>query len=161
MGDILPEGRWAWVGTMLLLLVVPLLATLPPFLEPGLRSVLMNGFSSVCHQIPDRSPTAMGIPLAVCHRCYGVYLGLPLAGFAYLIGRRWDGLLWARAGPILLLAVLPLSIDWILDFFGILPNTAASRATTGALFGLAAGYYLARGLITWLVRYGRNQPERP
>ena len=34
------------------------------------------GFSFFCHQSPERSFALAGLPLAVCHRCSGIYLGL-------------------------------------------------------------------------------------
>lgn len=126
--------------------LVVVLATLPPFLSPGFRDVLMQGFSSLCHQIPGRSPHIDGVQLAVCHRCYGIYAGLPLAVLGFLALSRWDRTFGTYAPYILVASLVPAGIDWGLGLVGVWDNTPASRLATGILFGLVAGYYLARAL---------------
>lgn len=135
---------WALALAMTGLLVV--LASLPPFVGPELRILLMQGFSTVCHQIPERSFAVDGVSLAVCHRCYGIYWGLPLAVLGFLALARWDSILWKHSRYIIPLALVPTSLDWLLGFLGIWPNTPLSRLITGGLLGLVAGYYLARAM---------------
>ena len=127
-----------------LLLVV--LATLPPFLDPGVRLFLVRAFSGVCHQIADRSPHLLGVPLAVCHRCYGIYWGLPLAALAFLALSRWDGRISRAARWLVPASLVPPGADWLGDVLGLWTNTPLSRFLTGAVFGLVAGYFLARAL---------------
>jgi len=38
-------------------------------------SLLDAAYGRVCHQIPERSAWLFGEPLAVCHRCLGLYSG--------------------------------------------------------------------------------------
>ena len=137
---------WGWGLALTLTGLLLLLATLPPFVDPGWRVMLMQGFSTACHQIPDRSPALGGVPLAVCHRCYGIYWGLPLAMLLFLGLTRWDGFLNRHAGLVLLGALIPTSLDWLLGVLGFWHNTPVSRLATGGLLGLVAGYYLARAL---------------
>ncbi len=137
---------WGWGVALALSTLLVLLATLPPFVGSGLREALMHGFSTVCHQIPERSPMVQGTPLAVCHRCYGVYWGLPLAALLFLALPRWDALFNRYAGLILLAALAPTTLDWLLGILGLWPNTPISRLATGGLLGLVVGYYLARAL---------------
>ena len=134
---------FALCGTGLLVLLV----TLPPFVGVEARTVLMHGFASVCHQIPTRSPHIDGVALAVCHRCYGIYWGLPLAVLGFLGLYRWDPFLRRHAPWVLAASVVPLGIDWLGDVLGFWINTPHSRMITGGFFGIVAGYYLARGLI--------------
>jgi uncharacterized membrane protein len=139
---------WLGWGVALGCTALPvLLVSLPPFVDLPARIVLMRAFSTVCHQIPARSPHLDGVQLAVCHRCLGIYAALPLATLAYLVLWRWDAFLYRHAGPILLLALAPAGIDWSLDVLGLWTNTPHSRIVTGALFGAVAGYYLARGFV--------------
>jgi uncharacterized membrane protein len=115
--------------------LIVLLVSLPPFVEGASRRVLMDAFSFVCHQLPDRSPAMDGISLAVCHRCYGMYWGFFLA----------SALLWktVRLHPAWLLASLvPATLDWGLDVVGLWTNDWASRMLTGAAFGVVAGAFL-------------------
>lgn len=105
-------------------------------------------FDPVCHQIAERSFHLWNEPLAVCHRCTGLYLGftlgiliwpfLPRAAAARLLGRpRW-----------ILAFSAPLAIDVLL-----VANSAGSRVLTGlvaafpvALLALAAAAQLAAKL---------------
>jgi uncharacterized membrane protein len=123
------------------------LASLPPFLGEGAREYLMQAFTAVCHQLPDRSPSVGGVPLAVCHRCYGIYWGIPVATFAYLalrhrgpIGRRMAP--WVLGGSL-----VPIAIDWGGDMLGFWSNTPVSRMSTGLVFGIVAGYFLVTAMV--------------
>jgi uncharacterized membrane protein len=122
---------------------VLLLAVLPPALPEGGRAALMQAFAPVCHQLPARSPHLGGTPLAVCDRCLGIYAGLALG----IAGVWAAGGLWRRAGRadglVLLAAAVPMGADWIGPLLGLWANTPWSRSTTGLLFGLAAGSFLA------------------
>lgn len=107
----------------------------------------MHAFAPVCHQLPGRSPQVDGVAFAVCHRCYGIYLGLPLALVAFwgLLGRAsW---LHRHARWILAASLVPIAIDWGGDWLGWWTNTPASRMATGGVFGLVAGLYLAHAVL--------------
>lgn len=137
---------WGWGLALSMTGLLVLLASLPPFVGPKLRILLMQGFSTVCHQIPERSPFVDGMALAVCHRCYGIYWGLPLAVLGFLALARWDAVLWKHSRYIILLALVPTSLDWLLGVLGVWHNTPLSRIATGGFLGLVAGYYLARAM---------------
>jgi hypothetical protein len=47
----------------------------------------------------------------------------------------------------LILAALPLAIDFGLGYFNIWQNTHASRFITGALFSSVAAFYILPGLV--------------
>ena len=135
------------MGAFSVTLFPVLLATLPPFLEPEGRTMVMNGFAPFCHQIPSRSPHVMGVQLAVGHCTYGILLGLPLGSFAFLLFRRWERLLAHHLPSVLAIAALPMAIDWALGAFDLWGNTPTSRVLTGGFFGLAAAYYVTRGVV--------------
>ncbi len=135
-----------WIGALAATLLLVALATLPPLVGEGLRLAVMQAFAGVCHQMPERSPHLGGVALAVCHRCYGMYAALALGALAFPFFRRWDAWASRHAGAVLLLAALPAAADWTLGATGLWTNTPASRLFTGALFGLAAGFYFARAL---------------
>jgi len=140
-------ATWIGWGTALTItLAIAALASSTPLLPPGLRQIVMSMFSGVCHQLPTRSPHVGGVQLAVCHRCLGIYWALPAAAIVYrLVRGAWP--FHGRSALFLLLAsVLPAGVDWLGDVLGLWTNTPASRMITGALFGLVAGYYLARAV---------------
>jgi uncharacterized membrane protein len=147
---------WGWVLALVLTGLLVVLVTLPPFVGASARSLIMTGFSGVCHQLPDRSPHIDGVALAVCHRCYGIYWGLFLAVAGFLAMYRWDAFLYRRAPVVLAASLVPLSIDWLGDALGFWTNTPHSRLLTGLVFGIVAGYFVARGVIeTFLSRAAR------
>lgn len=135
-----------WGGALLLSALVLVLAVLPPFVNSGLRAGLMEGFHLLCHQLPERSLAVGGTPFALCHRCFGILIGL-VGGVLLLptLGARLHQ--WARqARRLLLVAAIPLVIDWSLGALGLWANTPVSRVLTGFLFGFAAGMVLARAI---------------
>ena len=103
----------------------------------------MHAFDPLCHQIAARSPHLHGVQLAVCHRCFGVYLGLASGPLAMLILGRWNGV---GTRLLIALSLVPLSVDWGLDVAGLWNNTPCSRMVTGAVFGLMAGILVSRAM---------------
>jgi uncharacterized membrane protein len=109
-------------------------------------SAIYWAFSFVCHQLPERSFHLDDHQFAVCSRCTGLYSGFALATLFYPLtrsltrtdtpSRRW-----------LLLAVVPLAIDFSLGYFDIWANTQLTRVATGALLGSVAVFYIMPGLI--------------
>jgi len=107
---------------------------------------LYKTFSYLCHQIPERSFHLAGHKFAVCSRCTGLYSGFALATLIYPLMRslkRKDTprLIW------LVLAAIPIAVDFLLGYFNIWQNTHLSRFLTGALLGSAAVFYIVPGLI--------------
>jgi uncharacterized membrane protein len=134
---------------------VVVLIVLPPFVGVAPRMMLMGAFSSVCHQIADRSPTIDGVQLAVCHRCFGIFTGLAVASTLFVVlitARQW---LKARAGLVILCALAPVAADWGADALGLWSNSPFSRTVTGAVFGFTMGALLVASL------YPGTAPEMP
>lgn len=121
-----------------------------PLLHAGgvdsIASPIYRFFSYVCHQIPERSLHLAGHQLAVCSRCFGVYFGL-LAGFLlYPLWRKIDEIeplprIW------LILAVIPITVDWSLTIFGIWENTHLSRFVTGTILGFACAVFIIPAIV--------------
>ena len=142
----LSTGWWVAASTVATLAA---LAALAPVVGGTVGAGMHHLFSAVCHQIPERSPHFAGGPVALCHRCSGVLLGL-LAGLmvtpALAAGtRRAIGA--GRQGLWLVASALPTAVDWSLGAAGVWANTGASRLLTGAMFGVAAGVVLAANLL--------------
>lgn len=131
---------------MLACALVLVLAVLPPFVGHGLRHALMQGFDLTCHQIPERSFQVGGIPFALCHRCTGVVVGLVVGSLAVIAWKGRDALFSRHAHTILYLSILPMALDWSAEALGIWATVPLSRATTGLVFGVVAGYVFARAL---------------
>lgn len=125
---------WGWLA----------LVISPPFLGEAGGWLVAQALSLFCHQLPDRTLIVDGTPLAVCHRCLGIYAALAVATGGYAVLRRYDGFLGSHAGWVLAASVVPPGVDWLGGVVDLWANTPVSRIATGAVFGVAAGYYLAR-----------------
>jgi len=114
-----------------------------PFLlhsaHPWLASGVYLVFARICHQDPARSFLIGGVPLPVCVRCTAVYLGfLGAVSFWPLLKRiaaKGNSLLW-----LLMAAVVLMTVDAGLNLVGIQNGTPTTRALTGSLLGVAAGW---------------------
>lgn len=147
---ILPINIYAWtIVTSISLAVVGLIVGAPLAQasgHPALAATIYKAFSFVCHQIPERSFHLAGHQFGVCSRCTGLYAGFAVAATAYPLVRSLKSTstpprLW------LILAAVPLVIDFGLGYFGIWQNNHFSRFTTGALLGSVAVFYIMPGLV--------------
>lgn len=107
---------------------------------------IYQGFSLACHQLPARSFFIENYPLAVCARCAGLYTGFAMSALVYPLARDMRKTL-APSRMWLVLAIMPLAIDWALGFFGVWSNTHVSRFATGALLGAVSVFYVMPGLV--------------
>ena len=148
------------IGIVALVIAAPLAQANRSF---ALAAAIYKTFSYVCHQIPQRSFHLAGHKFGVCSRCTGLYSGFALAALVYPLVRslkRTDTpqISW------LLLAAVPLAIDFSLGYFSLWQNTHWSRFITGALLGSVAVFYIVPGLIELSsagVRILRHQKPAP
>jgi uncharacterized membrane protein len=126
----------------------------------AIAAAIYKTFSYLCHQIPERSFHLGDRQFAVCSRCTGLYAGFAFATLGYPLLRslkRTDAprIIW------LLLATLPLAIDFALGYFSIWPNNHFTRFTTGALLGAVAAFYIVPGLIDLSAKIRRRTSVPP
>src|SRR5712671_1130221 len=148
-----PAGRRAilvWAGTCAIALAILGLIVVAPISQayghPAVAASIYKAFSFVCHQIPERSFHLAGHQFGVCSRCTGLYAGFAVAALVYPLARplqRTD----TPSSIWLILATLPLAIDFALGYFSIWQNTHLSRFLTGALLSSVAVFYVMPGLI--------------
>jgi uncharacterized membrane protein len=84
----------------------------------GIGELLYRFFAPVCHQLAERSAEVFGHPLAVCHRCSGLYAGFLAALCAWPLFPAMRRALLARP-RLALLAAVPLLVD--VAFFADVP----------------------------------------
>ena len=100
-------------------------------------------FDYLCHQDPERSYYIDGTQMAVCSRCFGIYLSLILGVIAMLplsiIGKR----LKILVKPAFFSALLLNFVDVFANFVGFWVNSLLSRFLLGALIGLATAFLLS------------------
>jgi uncharacterized membrane protein len=129
----------------------------------AVASMLYVSFSRLCHQIPDRSFILMGYPLAVCHRCFGLYLG-------FFFGSIINFPFFYRSPSVrrlcVILACIPMVLDILTTHCGLRHSTGVSRFLTGLILGCLISPLLVQGTAECLDKttrgtagYGR-QPSR-
>jgi uncharacterized membrane protein len=126
----------------------------------GAAFAIYRAFGTLCHQIPERSYFLDGHKLAVCSRCTGIYAGFAFTLLLYPLVRS----LRNTATPprsLLILAALPLGVDFSLTFFGIWQNTHTSRLLTGLLLGSVSVFYVMPGIVELSLRALTQQTSRP
>ena len=146
------------LGLVSLILVAPIAAAGG---HNGLAFAIYRAFGTMCHQMPERSYFIDGHKFAVCARCTGVYFGFAFTLLLYPLIRS----LRSTATPprsLLILATLPLAIDFSLTFFGFWENTHTSRLLTGAFLGSVAVFYVMPGIVDLSLRgLQLSSPPRP
>lgn len=132
------------------------LALLPPFVSPEWHGLIMNVFAPLCHQLPGRSPHIADLPIAICDRCTGIYVGLIVG----VVTVEWGRGLWTQTGNVgpyvFLGSVGPAGVDWVGDLLAWWSNTPLSRSLTGLLFGVTAASFVA---VQLLREGGRSEKE--
>src|SRR6185369_5114841 len=140
-----------------LVMVAPLAAAAG---HNGVAFAIYHAFAPFCHQIPERSYFIEGHKFAVCARCTGIYAGFAFTLLLYPLVRS----LRNTATPprsLLILATLPLAIDFSLTFFGFWENTHTSRLLTGALLGSVSVFFVMPGIVDLSLRsLTTRTPER-
>ena len=157
-----PLVFWAISAAFVTLLVL-LVAIAPLAAASGHNEIaqgIYRAFSAFCHQLPERSYFIDGHKLAVCSRCTGLYGGFALTLLLYPVIRS----LRTTSMPArkwLVLATLPLFVDFSLTFFGWWENTHTTRLITGFLLGSAAVFYVMPGILDLSFRALRTKSSRP
>ena len=165
--QVVPTRRplvfWAISATLITLVVLQIIVA--PLAEArgyeDLADGIYRAFAPFCHQFPERSYFIDGHKFAVCSRCTGIYFGFAFTLLLYTLVRSLRNAEFP-ARHWILLAALPLAIDWSLTFFGIWENTHTSRLVTGLLLGSTAVFYVMPGLVDLSFRTRRTlAPEPP
>ena len=140
--------------------VVSLIAVAPVAAASGHSDIakgIYGAFAIFCHQLPERSYFIDGHQLAVCSRCTGIYAGFALTILLYPVIRSLKHPVMPRPSWLLLAAV-PLAIDFAVNFVGFWQNTHTSRLLTGAILGSAVVFYVMPGILDLSLRYPRTPP---
>jgi len=130
-------------GLLILLLASPALisSASQPIEDLGGFLHAAAGLTFMCHQLPYRSFIWGGIPLPVCARDVGIYIGA-IAGFATLMlpdRPKWLGSLW-----LLVAAVVPIGLDGVSQtILGLRESSNLIRVATGLVFGFGAVAFLS------------------
>lgn len=96
-------------------------------------------FRLICHGRIERSLELFGVPMPICARCTGIYLGL-LAGLLGFWLIRFVSEKAMRVASFI--AVTPLAIDGLTQLSGLRESNNPLRIATGVIAGLAFGLWV-------------------
>ena len=132
-------------GTAILLLLI----VLAPFIKSSEIYLLTNFsdyiyffFKPVCHQMSERSILLNNVSLAVCIRCFAIYLGV----FFYLLLLIFQNKIQNINSGWLILISLSTALDFLLEKFGLYVDIPIVRFITGFMFGIAIIYLILYSL---------------
>jgi len=151
------------VSAATVMAIVSLILVAPLAAAGGYNSVafaIYRAFGTLCHQLPDRSYFIDGHKFAVCARCMGIYAGFAFTLLLYPLVRSLRNVA-TPPRSLLILATLPLAIDFSLTFFGVWENTHTSRLLTGALLGSVAVFYVMPGIADLSLRSLTTRTHEP
>ena len=100
--------------------------------------------SLICHQLPERSIYAEGMPLPLCARDTGIYLGVfTVVLFSMLFRRMGSDRQPSLPYAILLcLMMVPMMVDGTGSYLGLYITNNTARLFTGVFFGMPLGMFL-------------------
>jgi uncharacterized membrane protein len=96
-------------------------------------------FKDFCHQMPERTLTICGAPMAVCSRCAGIYAGIAIGALLpplAFMARHGRVAIWMAFAIVLLdVGIQNYMLHSINHFFRITTGFAAGWAASAFLFG--------------------------
>lgn len=138
-----------WLG---LIIGAPFLLSLPSSnCEKG-AFLIYWFFSPVCHQQTKSSFIIYENQMAVCSRCFGIYLGMMLGVLTYPLIRSFDFIRVVHRRYIML-APIPMIGDVVLLAVGVYPPLLWLKALTGMFFGFALPFYFLPALYQMLSQW--------
>jgi len=141
----MPRKLIIYIGFALpFILILSLIIIAPYLMSSGYTFysfIIYSAFSSVCHQLPERSFFLFGQKLAVCARCTGMYSGFAIATILFPILRGID----YRKIPspwFLIISIIPIAIDGGIQLITEYESNNVLRFATGFIFGFIVIFYL-------------------
>jgi len=141
-------GALIWLATIV---AAPWLGSRSNALAPFIYAC----FAPVCHQIPERSFTLFGFPLAVCARCLGIYAGFCAGMILYPIRRGFSGVRLPKTALFLMISA-PIVLDAAANVFGFWDSSNLVRFSLGLLWGSILPFYFMTGLGELALRAGKK-----
>ena len=96
-------------------------------------------FRFICHGRVERSLELFGVPMPICARCTGIYVGLLAGLMAYWLLR---SVAEKTMRAVAFVAVTPLAIDGLTQLSGLRESTNELRIATGVIAGIAFGLWI-------------------
>lgn len=135
---------WLIVNGVILLFILPIILY-PLFMSTGnpvlvqIAGAILSAYHTTCHQLPSRSLFIFGYQMAVCSRCFAIYVSFLATGiFFYFIKDRLKP--WSIKYYVLF--CVPMAIDGLSQLVGFRESTNELRIITGIIFGIGSALYV-------------------
>lgn len=128
--------------TILIFIFIFFAFSLQFFNNFALLLVIRNFYSYICHQMENRTFIIYNKPMFICARCFGIYLGSFFLFFLLTISNKFKGILSSIDLKIIILAILPILLDWSINFTLRVESTNLVRLLTGLTFSIVPVYFL-------------------
>lgn len=96
-------------------------------------------FRPLCHGLVERSLPLWSVPMPICARCTGIYVGMLIGLLAFLVLPRVQE---KTMRIVSMVAVTPLALDGFTQLFGLRESTNPLRIATGLVAGLCFGLWV-------------------
>lgn len=140
--------------------VTIMLIALPCFVKGSdtllqIYSIAKTLFSSLCHQLPEKSYHCNSMPLLVCARCTGIYAGLFFASLLFLLFAQ----IHSKKMLYLFFAALLLIIaDAALSTLNVYSYSKTIATLTGFFTGFTGMMIIEEVIIKTIEKYDTNSP---
>ncbi|AEF95942.1 DUF2085 domain-containing protein [Methanotorris igneus] len=98
-------------------------------------------YSTICHQLPQRSYFIFGHKMAVCARCFGIYTGVLIGMLIYPFIKRLEDFK-TPSKWYLIIALTPMAIDGTTQLIGLRESFNELRFITGFIAGFVGVFYI-------------------
>lgn len=119
--------------TVFLLLLLATFYYLIPVTQ--LKVILINSYSYTCHQNPERSFKFQNHQMLICARCTGIYFGILIFLLMSFTINKFKILSSRVNMRFLIIFMLPLLMDWTINFLFNIDSGNFVRFLTGFFFG--------------------------
>lgn len=121
------------------IILAPILFWLNDPTANAIGSAIMLVYKVTCHQMPSRSLFVCDHQMAVCSRCFAIYISFLFGGILFSFIRTK---LKPWSLKYYILFCIPMAVDGLTQLVGLRESDTTLRVITGAIFGLASALYV-------------------
>jgi uncharacterized membrane protein len=132
-----------YASVTFVLLIFILFAFSYQFIHNAAELILIKNFyGKICHQIEIRCFAFNGKPMLICARCTGIFSGMFFLFLILLIFENLRMMIDRINYKRIFIFLLPLLIDWTINFIFKIETTNFVRFLTGFIFSFIPVYFL-------------------
>jgi uncharacterized membrane protein len=103
---------------------------------------LKNFYNKICHQIESRCFFVNEKPMLICSRCSGIFGGAFILFLILSLSKKFRSFLYKIDTYKIFYFLVPLLIEWLINFIFKIESTNFVRFSTGIIFSIVPVYFL-------------------